>query len=254
MRYSMRFYLGTHETSWLGRVNVPLFVSHRRLALRRTFPVATTDWALDSGGFTELTMHGHWVTGREEYIEAVERYQAEIGRLAWAAPQDWMCEPFITDKTGLSIREHQDRTVQSYLDLRDRGPFIPVLQGWDLPDYLRCLDLYAEAGVDLTALPIVGVGSVCRRQAEGEIGVIFRALWGRGIACHGFGVKRTGLRLYGSYLASADSMAWSYQARHDRPLPGCTHKSCANCSRYALRWRDGVMNDLGWQPLFLEAA
>lgn len=44
-------------------------------------------------------------------------------------------------------------------------------------------------------------------------------------------------------LTSADSLAWSRDARLlGEPLPGCTrHKNCANCLRYALRWRTSVL-------------
>ncbi len=59
---------------------------------------------------------------------------------------------------------------------------------------------------------------------------------------HGFGVKTGGLHLYGHLLTSADSMAWSYAARHLPALPGCTgHKNCANCLAYATRWRTRVL-------------
>ena len=237
----MRFYLGTHETSWLAKLDVPLFISHRRLCKRKTLPVARERWALDSGGFTELNLHGRWITTVPEYVEAVQRYGEKIGCLDWAAPMDWMCEPFVIEKTGLSVREHQERTVSNYLELRDQGPFIPVLQGWTLSDYEACVDLYADAGVDLTVEPVVGVGSVCRRQSTTEIGRIMHTLHTASIRCHGFGVKKEGVALYGRYLTSADSMAWSYTARRNWPLPGCTHKSCANCSRYALRWRDELL-------------
>lgn len=238
----MRFYLGTHEPSWLSRLDVPLFVSHRRLAGRKRLPVARREWALDSGGFTELNKAPYrWVTTVGEYVEAVERYGREVGQLAWAAPMDWMCEPFVVENTGLSVREHQERTVSNYLELKDRGPFVPVLQGWTLADYEACAGLYAEAGVDLTLEPRVGVGSVCRRQGTAEVGRIFRTLHDAGIRCHGFGVKAAGIERFGDLLVSADSMAWSYRARRDWPMPGCSHRSCANCSRYALRWRSQVL-------------
>lgn len=247
----MHFWLGTHETSWLARMDVPLFVSHRRLSERRRLPRARAPWALDSGGFTQLDKPPHRYTmSADEYVEAVARYSEEVGQLAWAAPMDWMCEPHILDKTGLSVREHQERTVANYLDLRDRGPFIPVLQGWTLGDYEACIGLYASAGVDLTAQPIVGVGSVCRRQSTAEIGRIFEALSGAGIACHGFGVKKQGVARYGRFLASADSMAWSYRARRTWPLPECSHKSCANCSAFALRWRDELLRQVDVPSLF----
>ena len=54
----MKFFLGTHLPQWLGRIDVPLFVSHRMLHKRRTFPRALGEWALDSGGFTEISMFG----------------------------------------------------------------------------------------------------------------------------------------------------------------------------------------------------
>ena len=49
-------YLGTHETSWLSRAGVPLFISHRRLErIRTSLPMAAAPWALDSGGFSEIS-------------------------------------------------------------------------------------------------------------------------------------------------------------------------------------------------------
>lgn len=241
----MRFYLGTHHPHWLARLDVPLFVSHRRLTGRRTLPAARGPWALDSGGFTELSLHGRWTTTPEHYAAAVRRYRDEIGHLAWAAPQDWMCEPFMIAKTGLSVHEHQTRTVGNFLRLRELAPdlpFAPVLQGWDLPDYERCAELYAAEGIDLTRAPVVGLGNVCRRQHTTGAETIIRRLHEHGItALHGFGFKVLGLHKVGHLLASADSLAWSYAARRHPPLPGCTgHINCANCPRYALAWRTRI--------------
>lgn len=252
----MRFWLGTHETSWLARLDVPLFVSHRRLAARKRLPVARADWSLDSGGFTELDKFGEWRTTVNEYVEATHRYSEEIGRLAWAAPMDWMCEPHMLIKTGLSVREHQERTVENYLELRDQGPFIPVLQGWALGDYERCVDLYESAGVDLAALPLVGLGTVCRRQDTPAIREVVGSLSGMGISLHGFGVKKRGLHTCGHMLESADSMAWSTRGRmawqHERrQLCGGGHRgSCANCPAWAVRWSEQIVDGLG---LFGEA-
>jgi hypothetical protein len=135
----VNFYLGTHHPHWLERATFPLFVSHRPLAPRRRLPRARIPWALDSGGFTELSLHGRWQTSAAEYVAAVRRYRDEIGGLEWAAPQDWMCEPFMLVKTGLTVAEHQARTVANYLELHSLAPelpFVPVLQGWSLGDYL----------------------------------------------------------------------------------------------------------------------
>ncbi len=201
---------------------------------------AVAPWALDSGGFTELATHGEWRTSPATYIAAVRRYGSEVGMLAWAAPQDWMCEPFMVAKTGLSIAEHQRRTIANLLTLRSLAPelpWVPVLQGWGLADYQRCADLCDRAGIDLAAEPLVGVGSACRRQASAEIARILTSLSSLGLRLHGFGVKTKGLARYQDALASADSLAWSYAARRNPPLPGCSHRSCANCLEYALEWR-----------------
>lgn len=236
------FYLGTHEPSWLARAGVPLFISHRRLSRQKSMPRATAPWALDSGGFSELSMHGEWRTEPVQYIEAARHYQQEIGRMSWAAPMDWMCEPSMLDRTGMNVDRHQGLTVENVSLLREHAPdvpWIPVLQGWTLDDYVDCFERYSLAGIDLADEPIVGVGSVCRRQGTEEIEEIFDKLTGADIACHGFGVKTQGLVRYAHLLASADSMAWSYNARRNPPLPSheVKHKHCQNCMTFALYWR-----------------
>jgi len=238
----MKFWLGTHQAHWLRSVSVPLFISRRRLVRYQTMPVASTEWALDSGGFTELSMFGGWQTTASTYASDVRRYQSEIGNLAWAAPQDWMCEPFIVQKTGLTVHEHQRRTVGNFVDLRSaQVPVIPVVQGYTLADYARCLDLYDRAGVKLPDEPLVGLGSVCRRQATDEIGQVCQLMHNAGVTrLHGFGCKAGAIRRYGHLLTSADSMAWSFGGRRDGT---CNHKSkCAHCLHYALQWRDKVIN------------
>jgi hypothetical protein len=151
-------------------------------------------------------------------------------------------------RTGRLVADHQALTVENYCTLRQLAPelpFIPVLQGWRLADYLACLERYSVAGVDLATMPLVGIGSVCRRQATGEICAIVTELANLGLRLHGFGVKRLGLASYADSLASADSMAWSYAARRQPRLPGCTrHINCANCPRYALGWRAQIARDL----------
>lgn len=247
----MIFYLGTHETSWLTRTEVPLFISHRRLRRRKGMPVALGRWALDSGGFTELSMYGEWRTTANEYVVAVRRYADEIGGLAWCAPQDWMCEPFMLESTKKSVAEHQALTVENFLTLRQElgDLVIPVLQGWTPDDYLRHADAYTAAGVDLGAERTVGVGSVCRRQTAAPIRRLMTTLHAYGAALHGFGVRSEGLELYHALLASADSMAWSFNARKNPPLRGCSHARCSNCILFALAWRDRLLRRCRtWQP------
>jgi hypothetical protein len=252
----VQFWLGTHRPHWLGLTSMPLMVSHRILRPRRSLPRAQGPWVLDSGAFSEIATHGQFTTTPAEYATAVRRYRDEIGRLEWAAPQDWMCEPFILAKTGLDVGAHQRRTIDSYLTLRTLDPalpFIPVLQGWAADDYRRHVDAYQHAGIDLATAPLIGLGSVCRRQATDTIAGLVAAL--QPLRLHGFGVKTDGLPRIGFGLTSADSLAWSFDARHAKPLHGCTHKTCANCLRYALWWRQRVLGRCtGHQQLILEGA
>jgi hypothetical protein len=266
----LKCYLTTHKQGWLWRedTEVPLFVSHRRLSDAAHLYPATVDWALDSGGFTEIADFGRHRTSPAAYVQAVMRYDREIGRMEWAAPQDWMCEPQMISGgiidgrrvpgTGLSLAEHQRRTVANFIELQhlwawecelhdyfSESPFMPVLQGWDPGDYLRCADMYDAAGVRLEDYPLVGLGSVCRRNKPSELlrvleGVIPRLTpW---IALHGFGMKTTGLEAAGHLMTSADSASWSYTARREHiVLPGHTHSHCGNCLTYAKLWRGKML-------------
>lgn len=239
-----RFYLGIHKPHWLGCLLVPACVSRNALAARKRLPRAQSAWVLDSGGFSELSLRGAWTVTAEQYVSDVRRFAAEIGNLVWAAIQDYMCEPWIVLKTGLSIAEHQRRTVASYLDLLARAPelpWLPVLQGWTVSDYLRHVDDYTNVGVDLSSVPVVGVGSICRRQRTSQVQTLLTELAGNGLRLHGFGVKLHGLARCSRLLHSADSMAWSYAARREPPIFGHQHKSCANCLEYAIRWRHKVL-------------
>lgn len=258
----MRFFLGTHMPNWLGLTDVPLFVSDVRLNKRKSLPVALGPWALDSGGYSQLNSKGSWDdVPPEMYAERVDRYASEIGNLQWAAIQDWMCEDWILHNTGLTVLDHQHRTIESGLTLRAIASHLPwrmVLQGKEIHDYVRMVDMYAAAGINLLDEDVVGLGSVCRRQATSEIEEIVEELAAMGLQLHGFGVKIKGLAKYGPQLTSADSMAWSYDARwlpeKDRERVqqqlGCTgHKNCANCFAYAMHWRTRVL-----APLDMEVA
>lgn len=240
-----RFFLGTHMDGWLKTWTSPLFISRRRLVRRKKLIRAAGAWALDSGGFTEITKYGAWTVSPRDYAADVRRFSSEIGGMRWAATQDWMCETVALARTGKTIEEHQRLSIRSYLDLTEIAPdlpWVPVIQGWTRDDYLRCADLYEAEGVDLAALPTVGVGSVCRRQHTTGAYQIFAALHARGLRLHGFGLKLQGLEMAAHLLTSADSMAWSYGARKSPPMDGCTHRSCGNCPRWAKRWRDRVVS------------
>lgn len=241
------FFLGTHRAHWLGKLDIPLFVSRRVLFKRKRLPKAKCVWSLDSGGFTELSMFGKWTLSPCDYAKEVRRYRDEVGGLQWAAQQDWMCEPWIIEKSGLSVQEHQARTVENFLELRSLAPdlpIVPVVQGWKPSDYLDHVRMFRDSGIDLTREKTVGVGSVCRRQNMGEAGAVLMGLQRLGLRnLHGFGFKVEGLQKWGALLQSSDSMAWSFRGRVEALRNPCPEgkRSCSNCMHYALSWREKII-------------
>ena len=136
--------------------------------------------------------------------------------VVWCAPQDMMCEPEALKATGLSLFEHQRRTVDNFVELTTIAgqlPWLPVLQGWQLADYLRIIEMYAAAGIDLFDLERVGVGSVCRRQGTREGVEIIVSLIRRGLRTHAFGFKQTGLRKLRKELSEVE---WALASRPTR--------------------------------------
>jgi hypothetical protein len=254
--------------NWLAdtAVAVPQFYSVQ--AFRKTLPRANVSWALDSGAYTELSKHGRWRMSPSEYVARVRQIIDTVGHCDFACTQDWVCGPGVFAKTELTVTDHQKRTVQNFLELAELAPdvpWVPALQGWHGADYYAHAEMYAAAGVSLQDLARVGIGSIASRQEDPMVGRVVRGLHAAGIKLHGFGVKKTGLKMYGDALASADSQAWVFDARFsnrariDRSaqrggpaLAECRAEAergehpatCTSCKRYALWWRRDVMEKL----------
>lgn len=255
------FYLGIPRPDWLRSMAVPVCVSYRQLRDRASYPARARDkegapvpWVLDSGAFTEVSQNGRWTVPPGQYANYVNELWGRGLGLQWAGIQDWMCESFILEKTGLSLKEHQERTIQSFETLSALAPRVtwaPTLQGQTPDDYVRHFEAYLARGHDLRAAAVVGLGSVCRRQKTPEIDAILRALAPLQLRLHGYGVKKLGLERGRDLLESSDSMAWSAEAfrrhvilpghRHGEPrwrrsLQRMEYGNCANCPDYALAY------------------
>jgi hypothetical protein len=214
----MRFFVGVHQPSDAKRLG-PVFVSVNRLSgpFGRKRPFTGQSWIMDSGAFTAIAAHGG-------YPEPPSAYAAHIRR--WASPnlvaavaQDYMCEPVMLARTGLTIADHQRLTIERYDELLACGLggvyLMPVLQGYDPADYARCVLAY---GSRLAPGAWVGVGSVCKRNGRPEavLAVLNAILAVRpDLRLHAFGLKTTSLSVkeIRERLHSADSIAWSYAAR-----------------------------------------
>lgn len=236
------FYTGAQGAAWLGRATVPLMLSRARLATRtRPLPPATAPWYLDSAAFTELEQHGEWTVTPADWATLATRWSDEAGQLTHVAILDWLCTPAAVARTGLTIPDHQARTLRSYLILQQLAPevpWVPTLQGWHPDDYLHHADAYMAAGVQLDQQPLVGIGSIAMRQHTPTAAwAVTQAQHHTGARLHAYGAKDTGLRAWGWALTSADSMAWSTTARREATrMPGCTHHDCRNCQRWAETW------------------
>lgn len=251
-------YTGAPEPSWLGRFSFPMCVSRARLSrLKRKLPKALGPWILDSSGYNHIRENGRWTFTVEEYVEQVRWWSAEIGNMQWAACMDYMCEDDAIEATGLGrgpdgsssykrgVDMHQWLTIENYMravELAPEIPWAPVLQGATARQYRRHVSMFVAAGIDLTALPIVGLGSVCRRQTSIPIANLVRQLKVAGISLHGFGIKLDGLAWMGGDFTSVDSTAWSDHARKNHiQIEGHSHQVCNYCPEYAKDWADDLI-------------
>jgi len=176
---------------------------------------------MDSGAFSELSLYGKFRFPVTEYAEQINRW-ARCGNMEYAVSQDYMCEPFILSKTGMTIEQHQQLTCERYKQLETIArycdfsvPILPVLQGHAPQDYIRHIGMYGDwLGRGMR----IGVGSICKRNGNPQsvVAVLEAIKENRpDLRLHGFGLKTTALsnNYIISLLYSADSMAWSYAAR-----------------------------------------
>src|SRR5690242_1788010 len=104
-------------------------ISVNRLRNRKS-DFEVNEWVLDSGAFTEISRFGHYRNSVQIYAEEIKRWKT-CGQLVGAVSQDFMTEPFILEKTGLTVKDHQRLTIERYDELLqcDTGVYIlPVLQ------------------------------------------------------------------------------------------------------------------------------
>lgn len=172
---------------------------------------------IDSGGYSFMKGKGEYQTTDSEYLDHVAEYDSEAFAL-----RDYPCEPDVLSEHGRDVDDHQQRTLARHINLLDQleardidSRPVAVLQGWNVEDYLRCVDLFRDHGV-LT--DYVGIGSVCRRNQEAEIRRVILAIRDAvppTVDLHAFGVKGSVLKYpdVRDALASADSMSYNYAAQ-----------------------------------------
>jgi len=218
------FYPGLHQPADAANFERAC-ISINRVRGRKK-PVKCKKVIIDSGAFTELLLHGAYRHGVHVYAAELYRLWTDgVVQIEIAVAQDYMCEPFMLEKTGMTVEDHQRLTIERYDALTEeldrlfggRCPFpvMPVLQGYAPADYVRHIEMYGDR---LKPGMWVGVGSVCKRNGSPEkIVEVLSAIHSvrPDLLLHGFGVKQTALQNSGvrQLLDTADSMAWSFAAR-----------------------------------------
>jgi hypothetical protein len=228
------FFIGWHQPcngpSGCAAFPAAMISVNRLIGRRSGFPVK--DWILDSGAFTRIASgKGHLSTKR--YAKEIIRW-AGNGRLLAAVSQDFMCEPFILAKTGLTVEDHQrltihrydrllqelaalatqearclqsafsdvyddfnvdEKTLDEYMEEEASHPYLmPVLQGFTPSEYISHVQQYGDR---LKPWQWVGVGSVCKRNSRpSAIESVLMAIKAvrPDLRLHGFGLKLTALK------------------------------------------------------------
>ena len=209
-------YAGVHIVSHAAQLPHAMVSLNRLINRKKDFEA--NDWIMDSGAFTRISSgKGHLPV--KTYAEHIRRW-SPCGSIAAAVSQDYMCEPFVLQITGLTVPEHQAFSTINYLELRDLVPHVyilPVIQGQtplDYANHTRALSPHLPEGA------WTGVGSLCKRQGNpAQISATITAIKSvrPDLRLHGFGVKVTALRQADIWqrLHSVDSAAWSYWARRN---------------------------------------
>lgn len=217
------FFAGWHQAvngpSGCGKFERTMISVNRLISRKSWFPV--NDWILDSGAFTRIASgKGHLST--RKYAKQIKRWSGN-GNLLAAVSQDYMCEPFILSKTGLTVQQHQRATIARYDSLKrllsDCSVYLmPVLQGYKPSEYVEHLRMYGDR---LAHGAWVGVGSVCKRNSDpSAIEAVLIAIHTErpDLRLHGFGLKKTALQsssIVRALLYSADSQASSFRQRKE---------------------------------------
>lgn len=238
----MKVYYGLTNHSQLKRLprELDIMVSARMLIKMPSDSVVYQYLAefrsvmLDSGAFGSAFYDGGYTYGIDDYLGIVEKLMPE-----WWVAMDYPCEPNIMPQ--LPIRERIKMTIANtkILAATPFPGFLPVIQGWAVEDYLYCAKRMEEEGL---ILPVMGIGSICRRGSQGKIVAIVAALANQlpGIKLHAFGVKINTLNYNKgeilNYLDSLDTAAWQLNEKDE--LGGWRPRTTEEISRRLIGYRD----------------
>lgn len=208
------------------------------------------DWALDSAGFTAMLQ---WARkGTQPGIAGIYPWTLSqyITLASMTSPSWWSQVDFCVENEIAGNQSDVDYRVNATATLLEATlrfmyewqnelakscsstvvanllkPPVPILQGYSVGDYLRCLDMMSAVWDRwtpwLAAPKLIGLGSVCRRHLHHPQHGLFPILMGlegnlpTGSRLHLFGVKGTCLEeiKHLPWIASTDSMSWDFSSR-----------------------------------------
>ncbi|DBA34715.1 TPA_asm: queuine tRNA-ribosyltransferase [Caudoviricetes sp. vir519] len=171
---------------------------------------------VDSGGFSFFQRRfKDYPFSPGEYLQKIEKLKPDF-----FASMDIPCEPEIVQRLGTSVHHNIQKTIENQIKLLDvldeislESVMIPVIQGYELEDYLTCIDLMREQGL---MTDYMAIGSICRRGPAGPmVKIIISIKRLLRIKLHAFGVKIPVLKNKACFdaLYSTDSAAWHYEAQ-----------------------------------------
>jgi hypothetical protein len=136
----MRFFVGVHHPNdgWpLSLRGHQVCISANTLRHRSggiAFVGQYDGWMLDSCAFTQVTLKGGFEQTPDDYARLIRQFgDWPDSGLEVAVSQDWMCESFVLERTGLTVADHQRLTIERFDAILAAGtgrvPLMPVLQG-----------------------------------------------------------------------------------------------------------------------------
>ena len=234
-----------HKVNAMISANALVRIKNGALQIRKA-PIRAGRWMMDSGAFSQVTKYGDFIMSPEDYVRIAVRFQ-DCGDLACIVTQDYMCEPHVIGMLQdmgkeASIRIHQRKSVERYkqivVEAERQGlkvPVMPVLQGWEVEDYIEHWNWLCAVNRQLgrkgktveafgwnhNQPRWIGVGSTCKRNKNPEVvSQILDALpWdfinSYDVRIHLFGYKTTGLKSdrIKDRIYSADSFAYDFTNR-----------------------------------------
>lgn len=176
---------------------------------------------VDSGGFSFASKWGEYPFTVEEFVSFVGLLSDEFP-VTEVAIMDYPCEPSVNRSILKNNATRIRATVSNALDCMDADcslPWLPVVQGYELNEYLWCLELYRNNLISVDNFSYWAIGSLCARKKTGGLRRIITKLKEEiNQAIHVFGMTITALRDPQIFFSveSSDSGAWSFMANNEQ--------------------------------------